>query len=199
MYIVKDVLLLINNPLMIILISVLWGVTEKIADLTDEHGLKLFKGANITFGVLWGFFLALLAINQNVVVSSLAIAMLMSYILRYRIDYLNHGIAAIIVLFAFFEKGAIIDWGALLFFFTVFGLGGLIHGSLAEKPGIKKFMGKWLTSFFEYRVYIYLFPLFFSVYTGEWLAFLVASSHMLAYEAVRQHYNEIKEPIHPKS
>ena len=142
MYIVKDVLLLINNPLMIILISVLWGVTEKIADLTDEHGLKLFKGANITFGVLWGFFLALLAINQNVVVSSLAIAMLMSYILRYRIDYLNHGIAAIIVLFAFFAKGAIIDWGALLFFFTVFGLGGLVHGSLTEKPGIKKFLGK---------------------------------------------------------
>lgn len=194
-----DLILFIGNPFFVILISVLWGVTEKIADLLDEHGLEWFRGANILFGVLWGTFLAFLVINQNVVVSSLAFAMLMGYILRYRIDHLNHGIASIIVIFAFLINGAIIDWGAFLFFFAVFGLGGLAHDALTEKPKTKTFLGKRLTSFFDYRIYIYLFPLIYSIYTGIWLAFLVAAVHMLAYELVRQHYKEIEEPIGRKS
>lgn len=188
-----DIITIINTPFVTILISVMWGITEKIADLLNEHGLKWFRGANIIFGVLWGTFLALLVINQNIVISNLAFAMLLGYILRYRIDHLNHGIASSIVIFAFLVNGAIIDWGVLIFFFAVFGLGGLVHDTLDERPKFKKFLGKYLTVFFEYRMYIYLFPLIYSVFTGTWMAFLVASGHMLSYEIIRQYYAKIQK------
>jgi len=160
-------------------------------DLLNEHGLKLFYGADLLFGILWGLFLALLVINEDIVISNLAFAMLLSYILRYRIDYINHGIAATIVIFAFLLNGAIIDWNILVFFFTIFSIGGIIHDSL-EKEKVKSLLGSYLTTFFEYRGHIYVFPLIFSIYTGVWTAFLVASAHMLSYEVVRQYYKKVE-------
>jgi hypothetical protein len=190
-----DIITVINNPFIVILISALWGVTEKMADLLNEHGLKWFRGANILFGILWGSFLSLLVINQNVIISNLTFAMLLAYILRYRIDYLNHGIAAVIVIFTFLINGAIISLGVLILFFLVFSIGGLTHDALTEKPQIKKFFGRPLNLFFEYRIYIYLIPLIYSIYTGIWMVFLIASAHMLSYEIIRQYYKEIKEPL----
>ena len=183
----------LSSPFALVLVAVLWGMTEKIADLLDEHGLKWFPGANILFGVLWGFFLSLLVISQNFVVASLAFARLLSYILRYRIDYLNHGIAAVTVLVAFAANNVQLAWTAFWYFFAVFAIGGFIHDSLDERPAIKKWLGKHLTAFFEYRGHIYLFPLIFSAVTGEWLAFAVATAHMLPYELVRQWYGSKNE------
>src|SRR3989338_1887819 len=124
----------LSSPFALVLVAVLWGMTEKIADLLDEHGLKWFFGANILFGVLWGFFLSLLVISQNFVVASLAFARLLSYILRYRIDYLNHGIAAVTVLVAFAANNVQLAWTAFWYFFAVFAIGGFIHDALDERP-----------------------------------------------------------------
>lgn len=165
-----------------------------MADLHHEHGLKTFNGAGLVFGVLWGLFLALLAVNPNAVVSGLALAMLLSYVLRYRIDCLNHGVAATLVFLAFLAYGPAIDWRAFLFFFAVFSMGGFLHDSLRERPRIKRVLGRRLAAFFEYRAHIYAFPFFYSLATGAWLVFFVASAHMLSYEFVRQHYERCKEP-----
>ena len=40
----------------ILIFAALYGITMKIADLLDEHGLKWFKGSAIIFGILWGLF-----------------------------------------------------------------------------------------------------------------------------------------------
>lgn len=37
---------------MIVLYAVLYGLTMKVADLSDEHGLKWFEGSAIIFGFL---------------------------------------------------------------------------------------------------------------------------------------------------
>ncbi len=46
--------------LLVLIFASLYGVTMKVADLLNEHGLKLFRGSAILFGILWGFFGALL-------------------------------------------------------------------------------------------------------------------------------------------
>lgn len=151
----------------------------------------------MVFGVLWGSALALLAVNPQVAVSNLALAMLLSYVLRYRIDCLNHGIAASIAFLAFFMNGPGIDWPVFLFFFTVFAVGGFIKDSLVERPTLKNVLGEPLTTFFEYRMHIYFFPFLYSASTGFWLAFFVASAHMFSYELVRQYFWKFKAPKKP--
>jgi len=146
------------------------------------------------FGVLWGTFLGMLVINQDAVISNLALAMLFSYILRFRIDYINHGIAAVIVLSMAFLFKTVIIWPSFVFFFLTFAIGGLIHDAMEEKPGVKSLLGD-LAVFFEYRIYIYLLPLIYSIITGAWMAFFVASAHMFAYECVRQKFWRYKKPI----
>lgn len=84
----------------VLFLSIAFGVTMKIADLLDEHGLKLFKGASLMFGFLWGIIGALLIFDNNIL-ANFILAMLIHWILRYRIDYLNHGIAVSIILFGF--------------------------------------------------------------------------------------------------
>ncbi|MFT4311377.1 MAG: hypothetical protein ACMXX7_02015 [Candidatus Woesearchaeota archaeon] len=46
--------ILATIPLLLIN-SFLFGFFTKLADLLDEHGLKMFKGADILFGILWGY------------------------------------------------------------------------------------------------------------------------------------------------
>ena len=41
------------SPFFVVIYAILFGITMKIADLLDEHGLKSFKGADILFGFLW--------------------------------------------------------------------------------------------------------------------------------------------------
>ena len=85
---------------MLLVYSVLFGLTMKIADLLDEHGLKLFKGSALLFGILWGGFGAMMILGNNIL-ANFFLALLIHWILRYRIDHLNHGVAASIMLIVF--------------------------------------------------------------------------------------------------
>ena len=76
--------------------SCLFAVTMKIADLLDEHGLSFFKGADILFGVLWGIFGALLCLSHTII-ANVILAMMMGFVIRKRLDYINHIIAFIIM------------------------------------------------------------------------------------------------------
>ena len=69
----------------------------KIADLLDEHGLKLFKNADLVFGIAWGAFGSLLVLDGGIV-ATVVMAMNVAFIVRNRLDYRNHRVAATMVI-----------------------------------------------------------------------------------------------------
>lgn len=170
---------LLSIPLTIIY-ALLFGTTMKIADLLDEHGLKWFKGSKILFGFLWGIFGGLLILS-NPIIANIYLALVLAFILRYRIDYLNHGIAATIMIFVFLLT-QIVNWEVLLFFFSVFAIFGLATDYFENKKYPKNSLLKFCRKFVDLRAQYYLFPFLYSIYTGFWLAFFVVGLNMLFYE-----------------
>ncbi|MDO8628750.1 MAG: hypothetical protein Q7R56_03275 [Nanoarchaeota archaeon] len=147
--------MLLQEPLTIIILSAIFAFTIKIADLLDEHGLKLFKGSRTLFGILWGICLALLIIS-DATVGSFWLAILLYWILFLKIDYPNHALATVIILLAILWKAPTltIDWLLLSTTFLVFA--GIKY--LQQKKIIKK---HW---FITYNLHLLLLLLVFVYY-----------------------------------
>ena len=124
---------------MILLYAILYGITMKVADLFNEHGLKpWFKGANLLFGVLWGLFGALLILG-DIIIANIILAMNIAFIIRRRIDYLNHAVAISIIIITFLFWGSIDITLFLIFFFIFLAFGGLkdyVDDVLKKKEGL---------------------------------------------------------------
>jgi hypothetical protein len=118
-----------------LLYAILLGVTMKIADLLDEHGLRFFMWSDILFGILWGAFGSLLILNSNVL-ANVMLAMVVAFILRYKIDYLNHGIASSMMLITFLFVSSF-EPHTFLPFFGVFTILGLAEDYLSDKSKFK--------------------------------------------------------------
>ncbi|MBU0648529.1 hypothetical protein KJ969_00235 [Patescibacteria group bacterium] len=169
-----------NNPIPLIVIgAILYGMTMKVADLLNEHGLKWFRGSAVFLGVLWGVFGSLLVIsNQNI--ANIILAMNIAFIIRNRLDFLNHQIAAaiIIISFLFFST-----FNPTLFvvFFIIF----LIFGSLKDYVGdILKKKGM-LATLNEAMLY-YPIPTFTycSIY-GNWIIFWAFLLYTVSYDCTK--------------
>lgn len=143
----------------------------KIADLLDEHDYQWFKHADLLFGVLWGLAGGYL-ILQNGILATIWISVLFCFIVRFRLDYLNHGIAAgtwfILMLYIKYNV-----WDHIIpfvFFSTLFTISGLIHDYFQyNKPlikGVLKFF------FIDFKLYWYIIALIYSIYYSEWLPIL---------------------------
>ena len=170
---------------LILLYGILFGITMKIADLLDEHGLKWFKGSTILFGFLWGGF-GILLILSNQVIANIYLAIVLAFVLRYRIDYLNHGIAATMMVLSFFAI-QIIDWTVFIIFFSVFAIFGLIRDALKEEKS-KRHSPNFFRKLLNLRSQYYVLPLFYSIVTGFWLVFWVVGLNMLAYELTLRYW-----------
>ena len=107
---------------MIIIYAVAYGLTMKIADLLNEHGLRWFKGSAIIFGFLWGIFGAVLVLSNNVI-ANIILAMNIAFIIRNRLDYINHQVAvSIIVITSLFTSIFLpILFIVFYFIFLIFG------------------------------------------------------------------------------
>lgn len=108
----------------LLLNSFLFGFFTKLADLLDEHGLKLFKGADILFGVLWGIFGAFVIIF-NPLLATFYLAILISWLIRGNIDYLNHRIATAIILVSVLFSGVVVQLDPVLFSLTLVSFTGI--------------------------------------------------------------------------
>jgi hypothetical protein len=151
------------NILLILIYSILFGITMKVADLLDEHGLKWFKGSTILFGILWGFFGILLILSNNIL-ANVILAMIIGFILRFRIDYLNHGIAASMILITFLLR-AKFEIEIFLPIFIGLSIFGLVKDYILEK---KKEMQKYPKIIPWYAVVGFLY----SLITNIWVIFL---------------------------
>jgi hypothetical protein len=113
---------------LIIVYSGLFGLFAKIADLLNEHGLRWFRGSAVLFGALWGIFFSMLILSDNLI-ANFWIAVLIHWILRRKIDYLNHGIATSIILLVFIWNipNFTTDWLLLLSVFIIYVIVGLLR------------------------------------------------------------------------
>lgn len=172
------------------LFAALWGASEKAADLHNEHNVRWFRGARTLFGVLWGGALGLLLTHRDPLVAELGLAMLLSYLLRGKIDYFNHRLAATISLFALSFRQWNLGYTWLLIFLFAFSLFGAMHDALDNNDFRKRLhqlpLGTLADTFLEYRMHIYLISLACSCFTKDILPGVVGCLHMASYELVRR-------------
>ena len=167
---------MINTLNLIFVYAVLYGLTQKIADLFNEHGLKWFRGSGLIFGILWGVFGFLLVLSNNLV-ANVILAMNLAYLVRGLLDYPNHQIAATIIFIAFL---LFTEFNPFLFFgfFFIFVIFGKIKDYISDVLKKKKSL------FFIFNYY--LIPTFvYSLIVKDWILFFVFLLHTLSYESVR--------------
>lgn len=175
---------LFSTPL-IILYALLFGITMKIADLLDEHGLKWFKGSAILFGFLWGGFGALLVLSNNVI-ANLMLAMTLAFIIRNRLDYLNHQIAASIIIVSFLF-GSVFNPILFLAFYAIF----LIFGSLRDYIGDKIKKKNQLQALYDNVMWYYPIPTFiYCLLYGNWIIFWVFLVYTIGFDVTKQIYKK---------
>ena len=157
--------------LIVVLVSALLGATMKIADLLDEHGYVWFKHADIVFGLLWGLCGSYL-IFQNPLLATIWISVLFCFIVRFRLDYLNHGIAAGMwfIAMAYIAYSLRDNMGAFIYFGSLFTITGLIHDHMQyhapKVKGLQKFF------FLDFKLYWYLIALGYTIYAKNLLPIL---------------------------
>lgn len=167
-----------STPL-IIFYAICYGLTMKIADLLNEHGLKWFKGSALLFGILWGAFGALLVMSSNEV-ANIILAMNVAFITRGRLDRINHQVATTMIIIGFLY---ISTFNPLLFF--VFYLIFLIFGSLEDYADV--FRKKHL-SFAFLNETMWYYPVSTFVYClkyGHWIIFGAILSFMICYDLTK--------------
>lgn len=165
---------------MILLYAVLYGVTMKIADLLNEHGLKLFKFSNVLFGVIWGLFGALLVLS-NPIIANIVLAMSMAFLIRRRIDYLNHAIAVtiIFVTFLFYSSIAIPLFLVFYFIFLIFGgLKDYVDDILKKRKNLLFYLSE---TMLYYPIPTFIYCLIY----GNWIVFYVFLLYTISYNLTK--------------
>lgn len=168
----------------IVIYAILYGITMKIADLLNEHGLKMFKGSAIIFGILWGVFGALLILSNNII-GNIILAMNIAFIIRNRLDCINHQIASSIILIAFLITSHF-ELNIFLPFYAIF----LIFGSLKDYIDDKK-KGKGILFILNESMFYYPIPTFiYCLLYGNWIVFFAFLFYTLAYDITKYVYKK---------
>ena len=165
---------------MIIIYATAYGITMKIADLLNEHGLKWFKGSEIFFGFLWGIFGAMLIIGNNVV-ANVVLAMNIAFIIRNRLDYINHQIAAsiIIIIFLFTSIFSPILFLIFYFIFLIFGsIKDYVDDILKKKGGIFVLLN-------EAMLYYPIPTFIYCIFYGNWIVFWTFFVYTISYDLTK--------------
>lgn len=165
---------------MIIIYSVAYGVTMKIADLLNEHGLKWFKSSAIVFGFLWSIFGTVLIISDNTI-ANIILAMNIAFITRNRLDYINHQIAASIIIITFLFTSIFSPVMFLVFYFVF-----LIFGSIKDYvDDILKKKDGMFTLLNEAMLYYPIPTFIYCMIYGNWIVFWTFLVYTISYDLTK--------------
>lgn len=164
----------------LIVYSILYGLTMKVADLLNEHGLKWFKYSDVLFGILWGLFGLLIVCFGDAVSVSVMVAMNMAFLIRNRLDYINHQIASTIIILGGFIVGNVLIPELLIFYFTF-----LIFGYIKDYVDDVLHSENILAQMNELMLY-YPIPTFvYSVIYGNWNLFWIFTTYTFFYDLTK--------------
>ena len=163
----------------ILIYAALYGICMKLADLFDEHGMHWFKFDALLFGFLWGVFGSLLVLSGDNV-ANVVLAMNLAYMIRMRLDYRNHAIAAVMIIITFILKSSF-NMVLFLIFFTVF----LIFGSLRDYFCDIRKKNSLLFKINELALYYFIPTAVYGLFTKDWMIFFVFSIYRLFYNLVK--------------
>lgn len=109
-----------------------FGVLLKLSDLLQEHGYKWFVGAGLAIGILATIPALLLLALADVHLRVFWVAVIFSWILRGRVDGINHGIPIVSMLcfLATAQIEASDHMWEFIYFFGLLSLLGLAHDFL---------------------------------------------------------------------
>jgi hypothetical protein len=169
----------VMETLGITLIAALYGITMKVADLLNEHGLRLFRFDAIMFGLFWGGCGVALVLCAGDVVASALVAMNVAFIARERLDFKNHQIAATMIICAGILTSQVIPV-QFATFFLVF----LIFGGIKDYSHAQKLNGAWRLN--DLMLYYPIPALVYGMATGEWLLFFVLLAYTVAYDVTKE-------------
>lgn len=164
----------------VILVAALYGVAMKVADLTNEHGLRLFQGDAMLAGCLWAIAGMLLLVTTTEATLSALVAMNVAFIVRGRLDYRNHQLAATAIIALGIVSHRVLD-GPFLSFLAIF----VIFGCLKDYVDDTLRMKGWLAEISELMLYYPIPAFIYSFVTGDWLLFEVFATYTIAYDAVK--------------
>jgi hypothetical protein len=164
---------------LILIEAILYGITMKIADLLNEHGLKWFRGSAVAFGVMWGLSGALLILGNNTV-ANIILAMNIAFIIRNRLDFINHRIAASIIIIAFLFSASFEPW-----VFTAFLLIFAVFGSIKDYADDVLRMKGMLFALNEAMLYYPVPALVYCMLYGNWIVFWVFLLYTVSYDATK--------------
>lgn len=173
-----------NLVLIISLIAIFHGVSMKIADLLDEHGMTSFKGASVYYGILWGGFASLWVV-VDVHLANAMLATVLAFLIRMRLDYRNHAIAATILIITFISISNIIP-GEFILLFSGFALLGLTKDYLSEKIIVNKA----LYNINEYASYSIITSLVYSLVFGNWNVFMAVTLSTISYGLIKFYFHK---------
>ncbi|MBI3572476.1 hypothetical protein HY091_03025 [Candidatus Kaiserbacteria bacterium] len=168
----------------LIICAIIYGVTMKVADLLDEHGLKWFKYSNILFGFLWGIAGVLVILLSNPIVVSTVVAMNIAFIVRNRLDFLNHQIAATLIIVAGIISDNIVSI-PFLGFLIVFLIFGALKDQLDDVIHVKGMAFILSETMLYYPIPTFLYCLFY----GNWILFWIFATYTVAYDLTKLIYN----------
>jgi len=176
--------MILDLPFVILLNAFITGVLTKAADLFVEHGYKSSNLTKILLGIGWGFFGSLVVIGSPLV-GAFYLAILLSWIIRYKLDYYNHGIGgALILITIFFVQPTGMLVYLILFptlvLFTFFGI-------LSREYKLK---GK-LSWFHKYNIYSFIYiGILAYIYSEVWIVFFASLTNVLGYHGIRYFFKE---------
>jgi predicted CDP-diglyceride synthetase/phosphatidate cytidylyltransferase len=156
----------------------------KVADLFNEHGLKWFKGSNILFGFLWGIFGSLLILGDNIV-ANIILAMNIAFIIRNRLDYLNHQLATSIIIISFLFTA---EFNPIIFsiFFSIFLIFGALKDHFDDTLTNKRHRKRDTLYYIIELMPYYTIPTFiYSLIANNWIVFYVFLLYTVAYNLTK--------------
>lgn len=168
-----------------LLVAGVYGVTMKLADLLDEHGLKWFPGSALLFGMLWGIAGSWL-VWSDPVIANVVLAMNIAFIMRNRLDYFNHQLGASVIIVCFLAFGSV-DIGVFGVFYGVF----LVFGMLRDYVGDVIEAKNGLLALYDKVMWYYpLSTLLYALMYGDWTIFAVFLVYTIAYDGTKavDHY-----------
>jgi hypothetical protein len=152
-----------NYPTSIILYSILFGVTQKLADSVNEHKTLLFNRADWFFGILFGISGIFLA-TFNSSFTSYFLGLVIYWLLSNKLDYFNHRLSASILLISifFYTNLELEDAHKTIFTILLFSF----------SKGLKRLYSKPSTfthCIYKYRIQNFLIALITGVYFNDYM------------------------------